>query len=297
MLSLKKQNVLKEIRSYTVITFSLFIAAIGWSGFIIPSDIVGGGIIGIASIVYYTLNIPVGPVNLLLNVILVVVAIKILGKSFGVKTIYSIVVFSALIAFFQVYFKEPIVSDKFMAAIIGGGLAGASIGILFMNGASTGGTEIIAMLVNKYRNVSPGRVMMFCDIVIIGSSYIIFRSLETVVYGYVVMGVMSYVADMILTGSRQSVQIFIVSSNPEQVADAISQRLNRGLSLIDGKGYYSRVKKEFIVIIVRKSESHIVLQTIKKVDPDAFVSIGNVMAVYGHGFDSYRPPIGKGKEE
>jgi uncharacterized membrane-anchored protein YitT (DUF2179 family) len=297
MSPIKKQNIFKTIRSYSVITFSLFIAAIGWSGFIIPSDIVGGGIVGIASIVYYTLGIPVGPVNLLLNAILVVVAIKILGKSFGVKTIYSIIVFSALIAFFQVYFKEPIVSDKFMAAIIGGGLAGASIGILFMNSASTGGTEIIAMLVNKYRNVSPGRVMMFCDLIIIGSSYMIFGSLETVVYGYVVMGVMSYVADMLLTGSRQSVQIFIVSSKPEEVADAISERLNRGLTFLNGRGYYSKTQREFIVIIVRKSESHIVLQTIKKIDPDAFVSIGNVMAVYGQGFDSYKPPLVKGSKE
>ncbi len=295
MVSMKKISLLKEVRSYAVITLSLLIGTLGWGAFIIPSDIVGGGIVGIASIVYYVSGISVGPVNLALNAILILIAIKVLGKSFGIKTIYSIVVFSALISFFQVYFPEPIVKEKFMAAIIGGGLSGASIGILFMNGASTGGTEIIAMLVNKYRNISPGRVMMMCDLIIIGSSYFIFKSLETVVYGYVVMAVMSYVADMLLTGSRQSVQIFIVSSKPQEVADELSKTLQRGLSFLNGRGYYSQKEREFIVIIVRKSESHIVLQTIKCIDPDAFVSVGNVMAVYGQGFDTYKSPLRRGK--
>jgi len=286
-----KMHLLKEIRSYVIITLSLVIGALGWGAFIIPSEIVGGGVVGIASVVYYIFNISVGPVNLAVNAVLVLIAIQILGKSFGVKTIYSIVVFSGLLGVFQVYFPDPIVPEKFMAAIIGGGLAGASIGMLFMNGASTGGTEIIAMLVNKYRNISPGKVMMFCDLVIIGFSYIIFHSLETVVYGYVVMAVMSYVADMVLTGSRQSVQIFIVSLKPQEVADELSKTLQRGLSFLNGRGYYSQKEREFIVIIVRRSESHAVSNTGKKVDPDAFVSVGNVMAVYGQGFDTYRPPI------
>lgn len=294
MVSVKNINLFKEIRSYSLITISLVIGSLGWGGFIIPSDIVGGGIVGIASAIYYTIGISVGPVNLAINVLLVIIALKVLGRSFGVKTIYSIIVFSALISFFQMYFKEPIVADKFMAAIIGGGMAGASIGILFMNGASTGGTEIIALLVNKYRNISPGRVMMFCDIIIIGSSYIIFKSIETVVYGYVVMAVMSYVADLLLTGSKQSVQIFIVSNRPQEVADAISENLHRGLSFLTGRGYHSEKEREFIVIIVRKSESHMVFQIIKKVDPDAFVSMGNVMAVYGQGFDKYKPPLRTG---
>jgi len=286
-------DLLKEIRSYAVITVSLAIGSLGWGAFIIPSDIVGGGVVGIASIIYYTFNLSVGPVNLAINSILVLIAIQILGKSFGVKTIYSIVVFSGLLSVFQVYFPDPIVPEKFMAAIIGGALSGASIGLLFMNGASTGGTEIIAMLVNKYRNISPGKIMMVCDLAIIGFSYIIFHSLETVVYGYVVMAVMSYVADMVLTGSRQSVQIFIVSTRPQDVADELSKTLQRGLSFLNGRGYYSQKDREFIVIIVKKSESHTVLQTIKKIDPDAFVSVGNVMAVYGQGFDTYKPPLKK----
>ena len=286
-------DLLKEIRSYAVITVSLAIGSLGWGAFIIPSDIVGGGVVGIASIIYYTFNLSVGPVNLAINSILVLIAIQILGKSFGVKTIYSIVVFSGLLSVFQVYFPDPIVPEKFMAAIIGGALSGASIGLLFMNGSSTGGTEIIAMLVNKYRNISPGKIMMVCDLAIIGFSYIIFHSLETVVYGYVVMAVMSYVADMVLTGSRQSVQIFIVSTRPQDVADELSKTLQRGLSFLNGRGYYSQKDREFIVIIVKKSESHTVLQTIKKIDPDAFVSVGNVMAVYGQGFDTYKPPLKK----
>jgi uncharacterized membrane-anchored protein YitT (DUF2179 family) len=286
---------IKELRTYTIITLSLMIGAIGWTGFIIPSNIVGGGVMGIASIVYYILGWSAGPVYLVINILLIGIAIKILGRGFGLKTIYSMVVFSLLISLFQHYITEPIVKEKFMAAIVGGGLSGISIGLLLMHGGSTGGTEIVAMLINKYRHVSPGRVMMFCDVIIIGSSYILFQSIETVVYGYVVMGVVSYVADMLLTGSKQSVQIFIVSEKPREVADAITRKLHRGLSLLNGKGYYTKKDREFIMMIVRKSESHTVFQMIKEVDPDAFVSVANVMGVYGLGFDKYRPPLKKSK--
>lgn len=287
----------KELKSYISITFGLMISTLGWTGFIIPSDIVGGGIMGLSSLIYFLTDLPVGPTNLVINAFLILISMRMLGKGFGFKTIYSLVVLSSFLTVGQWLFDAPIVQEKFMAAIIGGGLVGVSIGILFVQGGSTGGTEIIAMLVNRKRAVSPGKVMIVCDIIVIGSSYVVFNSLETMVYGFVVIGLMSYVADMVLTGARQSVQIFIISNKPEELAEKISSQINRGLSFLNGHGYQNRAQRDFIVMVVRKSESHHVFQIIKEVDPQAFVTVGNVMAVYGNGFDEYKPPISSKKRK
>ncbi len=286
-----KAEILKEVKSYAIITMGLMVSAVGWTGFIIPSDIVGGGVMGLSSLLYFIFDLPVGPTNLVINGVLILLSMKILGKGFGFKTIYSLVTLSLFITVFPYFITEPIVTDRFMAAIIGGGLVGTSIGILFVQGGSTGGTEIIAMIINKNHNISPGRIMVFCDILIISSSFIVFKSLETMVFGFVVIGLMSYIADMLLTGSRQSVQILIISQKPKEIADKLSSQINRGLSFLKGRGYYYAGDREFIITIVKKSESHMVFQIIKETDPDAFISVANVMAVYGHGFDQYKPPL------
>jgi len=288
-------ELLKEAKSYAIITFGLMISAIGWTGFIIPSNIVGGGVMGLSSLLYFVFELPVGPTNLVINGILILLSMKVLGKGFGFKTIYSLVTLSIFITIFPYFITEPIVTEKFMAAIIGGGLVGTSIGILFVQGGSTGGTEIVAMIINKNHNISPGRIMMFLDVIIISSSIFVFKSLETMVYGFVVIGLMSYIADMLLTGSRQSVQILIISQKPKEIADKLSSQINRGLSFLKGRGYYYAGDREFIITIVKKSESHMVFQIIKETDPDAFISVANVMAVYGHGFDQYKPPLSSKK--
>jgi uncharacterized membrane-anchored protein YitT (DUF2179 family) len=277
--------------SYVIITFALIISSIGWVGFLIKSNIVAGGLMGLSTLIFMYTGLPVGPVNFVLNAVLILFAMKMLGRGFGFKTIYSLVLLSFLVYFLQIYMKEPIVPDKFMAAIIGGSLIGVSIGILLTQGGSTGGTEIIAMMVNKYRNVSPGRVMMVCDVVIIGSSFLYFRDIEALVYGYVVMGLMSSLADMVLTGAKQSVQIFIVSKKTTELADSIAAEVPRGMSIINGRGFYTQEDREFIIMIVRKTEMHEVLRIVKEVDQEAFISVANVMGVYGKGFDQYRPPI------
>lgn len=282
---------IQTFESYLIITFALVISAIGWVGFLIKSKIVAGGLMGLSTLIFMYTGLPVGPVNFVMNAILILFAMKILGRGFGFKTIYSLALLSFLVYVLQVYIDAPIVPDKFMAAIIGGSLIGFSIGMLLTQGGSTGGTEIVAMVVNKYRNVSPGRVMMVCDIIIIGSSYLYFRDIEALVYGYVVMGLMSGLADMVLTGSKQSVQIFIVSKKTQELADAISTEVRRGMSILNGRGFYTNENREFIVMIVRKTEMHEVLHIIKQTDEEAFISVANVMGVYGKGFDQYRPPI------
>ncbi len=291
MLTKIPKSWIQIFESYLIITFALVISAIGWVGFLIKSNIVAGGLMGLSTLIFMYTGLPVGPVNFVMNAVLILFAMKILGRGFGFKTIYCLALLSFLVYILQIYIETPIVPDKFMAAIIGGSLIGFSIGILLTQGGSTGGTEIVAMVVNKYRNVSPGRVMMVCDIIIIGSSYLYFRDIEALVYGYVVMGLMSGLADMVLTGSKQSVQIFIVSKKTTDLADAIAAKITRGMSILNGRGFYTQEEREFIIMIVRKTEMHEVLHIIKETDQEAFISVANVMGVYGKGFDQYRPPI------
>lgn len=286
--TLNRKQVWGFIRTYFIITASLFLMALGWTAFIIPSEIVGGGVTGIATLVYYTTGLPVGVTVLAVNTILVLLAIRILGTSFGAKTIYSIVVLSGFFALLQYYIREPWVSEKFMAAIIGGMMGGAGVGMIFAQGSSTGGVDIIAMIVNKYRNISPGKIILLCDVIIISSSFLLFRSIETIVYGFVVMGVAVYSIDLVLTGAKQSVQLFVFSRHPEKIADRIGNEVHRGVTFIDGKGWYSQSENKIVMVVARKHEARDIFRIVKEEDPDAFISMATVMGVYGKGFDVIR---------
>jgi uncharacterized membrane-anchored protein YitT (DUF2179 family) len=197
-----KKQLLNEIKTYVIITIGLFINALGWSAFLIPSKIVGGGVAGIAALVFFATGLPVAVTMLAVNALLIILAIKFLGTGFGVKTIYSILVLSFFLGVLPYYITEPVVPERFMSSIIGGILCGVSVGLIFTRGGSTGGTDIIAMIANKFRNISQGKVILLCDVFIIASSWLVFRSLETIVYGYVTMGVTSYSIDLLLTGSK-----------------------------------------------------------------------------------------------
>lgn len=285
------EKVIEELRSYVILTLMLAITSIGWGCFVIPANIVGGGVMGLSTLLYLSTGIPVGLSNFVTNAILILIAMKVIGASFGFKTIYCLIVLSLMVQFMQMMVPEPWVEDKFMCAIIGGVIIGSSIGIMLTQGGSTGGTEIVAMIVTKYRNVMPGRVMMLLDVVIIGISYLHFHDIESIMYGYVVMIGMSVCADYMLTGSKQSVQIMVVSKRGREVADSISATLMRGITLINGKGYYTGQEREIIMMIVRRNEMHLVLKAIERTDKEAFISVATVMGVYGNGFEVYKPPI------
>ncbi len=266
----------------------LFLNALAWTAFIIPSEIIGGGITGLSTIVFYATGLPVGATFFLINIVLIIIGIKSLGLSFGIRTIYGSIVLSVFLSVLQQFITEPVVSDKFMAAIIGGILGGGSVGLVFSQGGSTGGTDIIAMIINKYRNISHGKLILYMDVLIIASSYFIFQSIEVMVYGVVVMGVASYAIDMVLMGHRQSVQMFIFSKQPDLIAEQIANEIGRGVTLVDGKGWYSKTKSTVLMVVVRRYETNKIFRTIKYIDPDAFISISKVMGVYGKGFDPIR---------
>lgn len=280
-----EHKIWKEIRSYSIITIGLLINALAWTAFLIPSKIVGGGVAGISAMIYFSTGLPLGVSLLAINAVLLIFAMRILGTSFGVKTIFSIVVLSFLLTFLQYYITKPLVDDRFMNAIIGGILSGLSLGLIFTQGGSTGGTDIIALIVNKYRNISQGKMILLCDVFIIASSYLLFKSIETIVYGYVTMTVTSYVVDLYLTGSKRSLQVFIFSKENQAIADRIGQDIGRGVTFLKATGWYSGEDAKVIMVIIRKYESAMVFRTIKEVDPDAFISVATVMGVYGKGFD------------
>lgn len=285
-------NFFYELKNYAVITVCLFVIALGWTAFLIPNHMLGGGVNGIATIVYWVTGLSTGITIFVLNAILILFSLKVLGWRFGLKTIYCIFVMSLFFSLLQKFLGDvPVISDKFLAAIIGGGIGGFANGIIFLSGGSTGGVDIITMVVNKYRNISLGRFTLAMNLVIIGSSFFVFQDMEIlervelIIYSLVGNFVSSYCMDLAFTGSKQSVQLFIFSSNPQVIADRISDEIHRGVTVIKGTGWYTKQDNDILMAVVRKNECQSVIRIVKKEDPKAFVSVNTVMGVYGKGFE------------
>ena len=282
------KKIFSKIQMYTVMIIGLALYAFGVTAFLIPLKITAGGVTGISMLIFYSTGIPTGYPYFAINSILILLAIRILGTNFGLKTLFSMVVISVLLNVMQIFIKEPLVKDIFLSSVLGGILCGVGLGITFNQGGSTGGTDIIAMIINKYRNISPGRIIMYCDVIIITSSFFVLSSIEKLVYGYVTMWIVAYSIDAFLTGAQQSVQLFIFSEKYEQIADFINTESRRGLTVIEGTGWYTKKPVKMIMTVVKKRESPMIFQKIKEIDPEAFISQGSVMGVYGKGFDEIK---------
>ncbi len=276
------------IEDYVIITLGLLLYAVSWTLFILPAQITGGGVSGIGAVIYFATGFPIGVTYFLVNIVLVAIALKVLGSSFGIKTIYSMSVITVALTVTQQLVKEPLIDDIFLSSVLGGGLAGVGLGIVFTRGGSTGGTDIIAAIVNKYRNISPGRVILYCDVLIIASSYLVLKSVDKLVYGYVAMAVTSYALDAVLSGANRSAQMLIFSRKYEEIADFINLQRYRGVTVIDGVGWYSKDNVKVVISVVRKRETGAIFRKIKEIDPNAFISMGSVMGVYGQGFDQLK---------
>jgi uncharacterized membrane-anchored protein YitT (DUF2179 family) len=288
MVQAKKEKLQTIIKDYTIMLTGLILYVLSWTLFLIPAKITGGGISGLAAVIFYSTKIPIGLTFFAINVVLVAIAIKILGASFGIKTIFSMIVLSLLFAVPQDLFPKSIIEDNFLSAVLGGMMGGVGIGLVFSRGGSTGGTDIIAMIVNKYRNISPGRIIMYCDVIIIGSSYFLVHSLDKMVYGFVSMAVVSYTLDAFLSGANASAQIFIFSDKYDEIADFINKEFGRGVTALNGTGWYTQRDVMVLITVVRKKETSILFRRVKEIDPNAFISMGSVMGVYGQGFDKIK---------
>lgn len=291
------------IKEYALLTIGVMSYALGWTIFLLPNNLIGGGVSGFASILYYATGIPMGVTYLVLNIILLIVGTKILGTGFGGKTIYAILMTSVMLSVMPSliptdFIREFALSNgKMICTIIGGVIAGFGIGLSISQGGSTGGTDIVALLWCKFHAASPGRVILIIDVVIITSSLIFPSYTETgealmfseklaiVVYGLIQVTVSGYAVDLYLSGSKQSVQAFIFTKKSEEMADAIAFDMKRGVSMITAKGWFTKEDRNVLMVITRKSDLNLLLRYVKSIDPDAFLSVSSVMGVYGKGFD------------
>jgi len=282
---------LKEFywKDYAAIFVGLALYALGLIGFIKPGGIVTGGLAGIALLVEYAWGIPMQYTYFLVNCCLLIVALKLLGVKFLVKTIYGVIVLTFLLTIGQIYITEPIVKgEPLLSGVIGAMMCGTGIGLVFSSNGSTGGTDIIVAIINKYRNIAFGRGMLLCDFVIICSSYFLFQDYQKIVYGLIVMGVMTYCIDMVINGFRQSVQVLVFSEKYATIASAINHELRRGCTVLDGTGWYSQKPTKVIIVLAKRSESLELFRLIKSIDEKAFISQSTVRGVYGEGFDKIK---------
>lgn len=281
-----------NMKDFMFIVFGILLYAIGYTAFILPGRVVMGGVAGLSALIYYATNIPAGISIFVLNITLLVIAFSALTKQFVVRTIVGVLLLSLFIGSLQSLFQAFSIitagEDKFMHVLIGGMLSGAGLGVVFSHNGSTGGTDILTVLLTKHFNLSFGRAMQFIDCTIIGSSYLLFHSMETIVYGIVFTLVASYVCDFVVNGSRQTVQFLIISKHYKEIADTINRRVNRGVTVIEGKGWYSKENVEMLVVLSRKYESQDIFAVIKQIDPQAVVSQTFCHGVFGEGFDKIK---------
>lgn len=298
-----KKSFWDVIKEYGLVTLGLLAYSFGWTIFLLPNNLVGGGVSGFAAILYYATKIPMGYTYLVINVILILIAVKILGTGFGGKTIYAIGMTSLCLSVFpsiipQEFIQEFAISNgKLICTVLGGIISGVGIGISISQGGSTGGTDIIALLWCKYKNASPGRVILIIDVIIILSSMLVPSYTETgellpfaeklaiAVYGLILVTVSGYSVDVYLSGTKQTVQAFIFTKKYQEMADAIAFDMKRGVTVIPAKGWFSKDDTYVVMVVTRKNDLNLLLRYVKTIDPDAFLSVSSVMGVYGKGFD------------
>jgi uncharacterized membrane-anchored protein YitT (DUF2179 family) len=292
-----RNKVFATLKSYAIITVGLILYTLAWVVFIIPHQLVGGGVTGISAVIQYCTGFHVSYSFFIINAILLLIALKVLGPAFGVKTVYAMVVTTLLLRFLPMIIPQEFIqiialdNGKLLSVIIGGMLSALGISLTFSQGGSSGGTDIVALMITKYRAISTGKILLILDIFIIGSSLIVPTEgswgvrVANLVYGYVMAGVFSVALDLFVSGSKQSVQIFIFSKNFEKIADRITTDVHRGVTALDGKGWYTKTESTVLVVVARKQELKFLLNLIKEEDPQAFISVASVTGVYGSGFE------------
>ena len=281
----------------------------GVTVFMLPYNLTTGGVAGISSIIYYVTGIEVQVTYVIINAILLVIAIKELGIRFCMKTIYAVFSMTFVLWAMQRIIEVPnpnnpdtyilpqlIGEESFMACVLGAILCGTGVALCFANNGSTGGTDIIAAIVNKYRNMSLGTVIMACDVVIISSCYFIFHDWFRVIYGFVMLFICSATIDYWMRRRHQSVQFMIFSRNPDAIADAIINT-HHGVTILDGEGWYTHTDRKVIVSVIRSREQAMIQRMVKQIDPYAFVSMTEASGVWGEGFDKMKVSEKKRKED
>lgn len=294
-----KKSLLIEVKEYVAITVALIIYSLGWAFFLLPYELVSGGVAGIGAIIQYATGFPIQYSFLIINAVLLIIAIKELGMKFCIKTIYAVLVVTFALDFIRVLLDKyefnalsvlgP--NATFEACIIGACFCGLGIGLCFVNNGSSGGTDIIAAVVNKYRDISLGRIIVYIDIAIVISSFFIIKDsdLSKIFYGLITLLISSTMIDFVVNSNRRTTQFMIFSKKYDEIASYITSELHRGVTLLDGMGYYSKEESKVIITMVRGgNEASEILRIVKEIDPNAFVSQARVSGVFGYGFDKIK---------
>ena len=307
-MTINKKILLTEGQDYLGLTLSLLLYAFGFTFFLMPYEIVTGGVAGISAIVYYATSFPNSYTYFLVNAVLLGIGLKILGWKFLVKTIYAILVLTFLLEFL----REAAPVDEngnmvkilgegqdFMSLVIGCMMTGSALGLVFLNNGSTGGTDIIAASINKYHNISLGTILIFVDFIIIGSCFFIpqfgttLQRTQMIVFGFCTMIIENFMLDYIMNRQRQSVQFLIFSEKWQEIANEIGTKMEHGVTILDGHGWYTGQERKVLCMLAKKNESVTIFRLIKMIDPKAFVSHSSVIGVYGEGFDEMKVKIPK----
>ncbi len=294
----KTRKTLNFVKDYVMITLGLFTYAFGFTAFILPEKIVIGSVTGLSSLIHYWLGWNVAVTYYVINIILLCIAFRSVGKQFVLRTIIGATISTICIGFLQPMFPTPIVEGQpFMNVILGAVLCGLGLGVVFTHGGSTGGTDIIAAMVAKHSTISFGRTMMYCDVLIICSSWLLFHSIDKIVYGLIFMVIYSVAADRVINNTRQSVQFMIISKKWKEIADNVISEAHRGCTILDGTGWYTKDNVKIVMVMCRKHESVNIFRIIKETDRGAIITQSNVNSVYGFGFDELKVRVHSKKEQ
>ena len=295
---MKTSKVLNVLWDYFLMTLGTLIFVMAWTSFLQPNNLASGGLTGLTTILDYATQgrIPMDVTYALLNILLLVAGFLFLGKTFGFKTIYVIALSSVLFWILPEYFPNLEVVDpeldKIMVVLIGGAMESIGIGMILLRGGSTGGTDIVAMILNKYWPISPGKVYLYSDIFIVSSLLLVPAEqgggLVNMIYAYVVMLVFSFGVDYVLLGNKSSVQLLVFSKKYKEIADHIIYDVQRGVTALQSVGWYSQQESKVLLIILRKYQMYEVINDIKRFDKDAFVSVSSANSVYGEGFEEIK---------
>lgn len=304
---MKASKFLNVVWDYFLMTVGTFIFVMAWTSFLQPNNLASGGLTGLSTILDYATQgkIPMDVTYAVLNVLLLVAGFLFLGKAFGFKTIYVIGLSSFLFWLLPEYFPNLEVVDenldKILVALIGGAMEAMGIGLILLRGGSTGGTDIVAMILNKYWPVSPGKVYLYSDVFIVASLILIpvdnGGGLVNMIYAYVVMITFSFGVDYVLLGNKSSVQLLVFSNKYQEIADHIIYDVQRGVTALKSIGWYSQKESKVLLIILRKNQMNEVINEIKHIDKDAFVSVSTANSVYGEGFEEIKTGIRRKKKE
>ena len=287
---MKSNKILNVIWDYFLMTVGSVIFCMAWTSFIIPNGLASGGLTGLCTIIQYGTGIPVGITYPILNILLLIFGVLSLGRAFGVKTIYVIALTSLLFDLLPQFPQlEVLMNEKLLVALVGAGMESVGIGLVLLRGGSTGGTDILAMMINKYWPVSPGKVYLYSDIFIITMlMFVPDKGLVDMIYAFVLMLGFSFGVDYVLLGNKSSVQILVFSSRYQEIADHMINEVHRGVTALQSVGWYSQQESKVLLIVARKHQMNEVVNEVKKIDKKAFISISTAMSVFGEGFEEVK---------